>query len=144
MTKMNICEKKTKTHLVHIIKKAFDVKECHVFFNLLSHFLYASVGKTSLNCFKGMIPIPWMWKNSCIRLGSTWSNSTPLHINSKNETLETSKNATNSKKNRKRWKTYLFKSIMAVNNSISPWNVSSKIESSNMCQDGSSLCNMLI
>jgi hypothetical protein len=40
--------------------------------------------------------------------------------------------------------TYLFKSIMVVNNSTSPSKVSNKIESKNMCQDGSSLCNLLM
>jgi hypothetical protein len=37
----------------------------------------------------------------------------------------------------------LFKSIMVVSNSTSPSEVSSKIKFANMCQDGSSLCNLL-
>ncbi len=39
---------------------------------------------------------------------------------------------------------YFFKIIMDVNNSTSPLEVLSKIKSIDMCQDGSSLCNLFM
>ncbi len=51
MTKMNICEKKTKIHLVHIIKNGFDVKECHVFLALT--FLIRLCWQNILELFQG-------------------------------------------------------------------------------------------
>jgi hypothetical protein len=41
-------------------------------------------------------------------------------------------------------RSYLFKSIMAMSTSTSPLEVLNKIESTNMCQDGSSPCNLLM
>ncbi len=68
-------------YLIHILTKAFNVNECQVFHNLLSHFLYALVERTSLNYFEGMMLMLWIWKDSCTRLDLTWSNSTTLQKN---------------------------------------------------------------
>jgi hypothetical protein len=58
INEMKLCKDATNNHLVHLIKKISNVKECQVFLDLLTHFLYTSINNTSLNCFKGMIPIP--------------------------------------------------------------------------------------
>jgi len=43
------------SYLIHILKKTLDLNECQVFHNLLWHFLWALVERTSLNYFEGMM-----------------------------------------------------------------------------------------
>jgi hypothetical protein len=127
---MKLYEKMTNNHLIHIIRKGLQCEGMPSFLWLALIFLYTSIGNTSSNYFKGMIPIPWMQKNLCTRFGLTWSNSTPLHINSKNETLEKQKNNRFMKQTKN--KMYLFKLVMVVNNFTSLWDVLRKIKSTNM------------
>ncbi len=50
--------------------------------NLFSHFLYMSKD-TYLNCCRGIFWMLWILKNSCTRLGLTWSDSIDLNIKPK-------------------------------------------------------------
>ncbi len=64
-------------------KNASIVNEYQILKDLFSHFLYKLRDTTSLNCCKRILPMFWILKKSCTRLGLTWSNSTNLHITQK-------------------------------------------------------------
>jgi hypothetical protein len=64
-------------------KIASIVNEYQVLWGLFSHFLYRLGDTTSLNYWNFFLPMFWILKKSCTRLGLTWSNSTDLLIKQK-------------------------------------------------------------
>jgi len=55
------------------------MKLYHVFIVYVWHLLYCSSSITSLNYCNRIILMFWIFKNSCMQDGLTWSNSTNLH-----------------------------------------------------------------
>jgi len=75
---MNLCTSEYYLSLYKYSIKASCVSEYQVFLDLVSHFLKTFARRTLLNWSKGILPMFWIWKKSCKRLGQTWSNSIDL------------------------------------------------------------------
>ncbi len=136
--------KRDKKHLIHIIKKGLWCEGMlglpQLAITFLVHVCWQNVlellQRNDSNHLNGKELMHKAWLNM-IKLNA------PTHQLKKWD-IRDKQNYNILKKNQERWNTYLFKSIIVVNNSTSPWDVSSKIKLTNMCQDGSWLCNLLM